>query len=374
MLVAEGCKLYTRDGFRPVESFDGKAVEVSSLPYFDMVNSLLHDPEPQEVYIEKKHTSSSSGLEGMPLHKSTNYLCASPYNEKDVDLLESAFFLNTIQTNHAGSPAIVPTTCVPKSWVDYTYKHKDYKEAVSGVMYYAAAFNQIMSNNLDEIEYSGSHNLCDFLLKTDVNVYKIVRLATKNARWPEWKFIDYDNTRLYFTENTYPELNNALISISHLIRYPFSVHDNKLKVYLPTLNLDKISKRTVTDFPRVLAINAKRKFRNKMLADTFNRKQVDRLGKDYRAMLSKGCYPGYIPSIAKYQMDIVQMMYLPPCFRIIPLKDRKATILFPKSCWLPLSFFENVTWYEVYSATPKLLFVESPSGLLFIMSTIGGNR
>jgi hypothetical protein len=73
-------------------------------------------------------------------------------------------------------------------------------------------------------------------------------------------------------------------------------------------------------------------------------------------------------------MDVVQMMYLPPCFRIIPLKDRKATILFPKSCWLPLSFFENITWYEVYSATPKLLFVESPSGLLFIMSTIGGNR
>lgn len=374
MLISEGCKLLTEKGFRPIETFDRKAVKVSSLPYFDMINTLLHDPVIQEVFVEKAESSPSSGLEGMPLHKTTNYLCASPYTEKNIDLKESSYFLNTIQTNHAGSPAIIPNICTPKEWVTFGYKSKDYEDAVNGIAYYADAFNAIMNNNLDEINYSGVHENFNFILKTDVNVYKVIRRATKGTRYPRWKYVDYENTRMYFTDNLYPNLNNALVSISHLIHYQFSVHDNKLKIYIPTFDLDKVSNKTITDFPRVLGVNAKRKFRNRMLAEEYNKELFEKISKVYKLMLTKGCYPGYVPSIAKNNMDIVQMMYLPVFLRTIPLQERKATIVFPKSCWLPLSFFDNVNWYNVYSATPRLLFVESPSGILFVVSTIGGTR
>lgn len=375
MLLAEGCKLLTRDGFRPVESFDGKAVEVSSLPYYDMINILLHAPEGQEVTVSKKEVSHTSGLEGMPLHRTTNFLCTSPYDEKDCDLMESAYFLNTMQTYHAGAPAIVTNNIMPENWIEYDYKHPDYQTAVDGIAYYAEGYSQISKDCLDEIEYGGEHKNYDFILKTDVSVYKAIRWAVRRGRQPSWKFVDYKNTRMYFTDIDNPDLARAFATLGHLIRYQISYHDGKLKLYLPTLDLDKVGKRTLTDLTKVLLINAKRKFRNRMLQEDFGFTSLEFLGPVMKKMLSAGCYPGYVPSLARQHMDTVQMMYLPVCFRIAPLyPGRKATIVFPKSCWFPLSYFENVQWYEVYSATPKLLFVEAPSGLLFIVSTIGGSR
>jgi len=372
MFLPKGSKLYTRQGFTPIEQIEGKAVEVSSLPYYDMLNSLLHDPVPQTITINYSHSEPSSGLEGMPMHRTTNFLCSTPYSEAFVDREESAYFLNTMQSYHVGCGAIVTNNFVPTSWLDYTYINPNYEEAVNGVAYYAAALNQLMHGGLDEIEYQGTHDNTEFISKTDVNVYQMLRVATKRGRWPDWKFVDYDNTRMYFTNNEYPSLNKALIAISHLIRYPLNIHDGKLKLYLPIINLDKVGHRTVADFLKVLGINAKRKRMNADISKHLNKDSFVLLSTTFKDMFCKGAFPGKVPSVAKSNMDTVQMMNLPINLRTIPVKGRVASITFPKSCWFPMEFFENVEWYNLHSATPKLLFVEAPTGLLFIISTIGG--
>ena len=92
MLIPAGSKLFTRNGFEPVESLEGKAVEVSSLPYYDTQIFLKEGAEPQSVFVEKAHSSPSSGFEGMPMHPTTNFIAATPYTEKNIDLVNCFTF------------------------------------------------------------------------------------------------------------------------------------------------------------------------------------------------------------------------------------------------------------------------------------------
>ena len=62
----------------------------------------------------------------------------------------------------------------------------------------------------------------------------------------------------------------------------------------------------------------------------------------------------------------------PLAFKMYPLTERKATIIGAYGCWIPPEYFENIQWYHIHSATPKLIVTQSVGGTLLYLSTLGG--
>lgn len=375
MLIPSGSKLFTRNGFEPVESLEGKAVEVSSLPYYDTQIFLQGASEPQSVFIEKAHSSPSGGFEGMPMHPTTNFLAATPYTEKNIDLIDSSYFLNTIQTYHAGNPAILGVRVCPPEWIEYSIHTQGYSDAVSGLVYYATGLGELLVNKLDEVEYSGEHTNTQFILLTEANRARMFREVYGEGRWPTWKFIDYKNTRMYFCDGVTKNLGLAFCRISHFVQMMLIQHAGKMKLYTPTFDPNKIDKMPISHFTAMYGIRNKRRNMNADLAKYFDSSHYKgNLSSNAANMIADGCWPGPLSNQVKYLASVIQTPLLPLNFRTIPMNDGVVTVANPKSCWIPLESFDNVQWYNVYSATPKLVFVEAETGMLLLLSTIGGHR
>lgn len=375
MLVPAGLKVYTYDGYIPIEALEGKAAEISSLPYHDLQHS-IGSTEPQLVKVTKAHSGPATGIEGMPLHPATNFLASVPSVEDSIDLVDSAYFLNSIQTYHVGVPACVTGVRVcPAQWLHYTVGPDRHRDAMAGIRYYAEGLNQALLDKLDLDAYSGEHTNIKFMSTTDIYAITTARIVLKDTHLIQWKFIDYPHTRVYYKEGIEESLARAFCKVGHLIGESFAYHDGKLKWYLPTVDTDKIDKSPLSHFPAYSGVRARR---TRMMDRLNNRKTTFLSGyplwEDARKMFTKGCWPGKLPSVAPYIISNSSMMKLPSRLKTIPLSNRKATISVVKGRWIPLEYFNSVQWYNIYSATPKLVFVESESGMLFVLSTIGGTR
>lgn len=375
MLLPAGSKLLTQNGFEPVEMFEGKSVLVSSFPYFDMAWSTYDvKAEVQEVYVERADCSSSTGTEGMPMHPTTNFLASSPYTEKVVDLADSAYFLNTMHTYGSGVPAIITKPeIVPEEWLRYRPNKPNYKEATSGTVYFSELFGKLMSGTFEGTE-GANDNDGSFMLFTEIS--KTILFTLSKIEY-SCKYVDYTNTRLYIVDNCPPDLVNALLLVGFLMKLMVVYSDNLLKVYIPTINLNKIGSTQLIDFRKAASIYRKRKVLNKELTKKFNNAKSikDRVRSHYQkaASMMRGVWYDKVPSIITTLVDsFAKIDILPIYYRASYLQDRKSTIYSAKGCWLPPAYFENVQWYLTHSATPKLLPVQSPGGTVFYISTIGG--
>lgn len=376
MLLPAGSKLLTQNGFEPVEKFEGKSVLVSSFPYFDMSWSTWGvRAEVQEVYVEKSNCSNSTGIEGMPMHPTTNFLATSPYTERVIDLTDSAYFLNTMHTYSSGVPALLNAAeIVPYEWLRYVPNKPNYKTATSGTVYFAEIFGKLVSAEFDGLEDTNDND-GSFMLFTEMN--KLILFQLANIIYTD-KYVDYKNTRVYMIDNCPPDLVSAMLIVGFLLRLLVSYTNNVLKVYVPLINLDRVGSMQMIDFKKAASIYKKRKALNVELdryfdANTQFKNKINAMFSRTNNM-ARGAWYEPIPAIIKrlsdsfYTIDI-----MPICYRASYLKDRKSTIYSPKGCWMPLAYFENIQWYSIHSATPKLLPVQSPGGTVFYISTIGGN-
>ena len=374
MLLAKGCKVFTENGFTPVECLEGKTVEINCLPYSDMCSPLqyctgvLQEAVKQNCFITKSIASNSSGFISFPLYKTTNFLCCNLTYYNRIKNPQPFTFLNTINSLNTTAPLLVRNMVVHTDFKKYGVYHDQYELAVNGIGSYLELFYQLYNSKLKEDPYQSAYK---FILQTDIQSRFLQNKISKNTFLPKWDYTDNEYLREYYTPIV-PYLIEPLKALSHLTGFIFSVEDDFFKLYFTRLNTDRIDTFMPSQYKNIKSIIKKRSFLNRNLSEFF-KKERDASIEDYNTLITHKSIDFHKNSsrVVRHRLKNYYEDTWEVGLQLVPLKDRSAIYWNSPYINLPLEYFKDTQWYNLNSATPRLVYVESPSGLLFLVSTIG---
>lgn len=375
MLLAAGCKVFTNEGFISIEHLDGKAVEVNCLPYSDVCAPLnyctgvMQTADIQLCSVHKSIISNSIGYISFPLYRTTNFLCCSLTMYSKAKNPQPFAFLNTIDSLQTTAPLLVRNMVVNDSFKKYKVYDEQYNTAILSIGECLEALYTLYSG---QVVTKPSQTGYKFILQTEIKSAFLKEKISKNTALPSWKYIDSPYLREY-SITSIPEIAEQLKALSHLTGFIFSDEGNLFKLYFTRLDTDRFGEFMPSQLKNIRSISKKRKFFSYRLSKFFKRdrdKDIENFNiittiksVDFNKNSSR-----VIPHrIHNYFEDTWEV-----ALKLVPLKDRSSIYWDAPYINLPLEYFKNVQWYELYSATPKLVYVESPTGLLFLVSTLGG--
>lgn len=374
MILAEGCKVFTEDGFTPIEYLEGKAVDINCLPYSDMCSPLkyckgtLLEPMVQTCFITKSIRSNSQGFVSFPLYRTTNFLSCNLTLYSRVRGPQPFAFLNTIDSTETTAPLLVRNIIIADAFKKYGVYSEDYDIAVRGIGRYVDNFynlyNKEQVNDTEDIGYK-------FILRTDINSRFLQEKISKNTFLPVWKYYDDSYLRVFYTK-AIPCLEEPLKALSHLTGFIFSSEEDYFKLYFTRLDTNKLDTFMPSQYKNIKSISKKRSFLDYNLTKYY-KKDRNKDIKDFNINVAHKSvdFNKRIPRVVNHRINNYYEDMWEIALQLVPLKDRSAIYWNAPYINLPLEYFKDVQWYELHSATPRLVYVESPSGLLFLVSTIG---
>jgi len=374
LILAEGCKVFTKEGFTPIEQLEGKTVEINCLPYTDIATPLkycnghLQEAISQTCNIYKSGKSSSTGFISFPLYRTTNFLCCNLNMYSRMKNTQAFSFLNTIDSIHTTAPLLVRNMTLHPDFIKYKVYDDQYETAVNGVSEYLYYFTELYNGNIT----MSIDNGFKFILQTELNSRFLNDKISRNTLLPLWKYSDNIYLREYFIKAV-PEMKDALIALSHISGFIFSVEDDLFKLYFTRFDTDKIEGFMPSQLKNINSITKKRKFLQYDLNKFFKREENKAARKYTEKLVHKSIdFHKNISRVVSSRLENYYEDMREVALRVIPLPDRSSIYWNAPYINLPLEYFSEVEWFELHSATPRLVYVESPSGLLFIVSTLGG--